>query len=41
VSVAYTERLAETGAQPSIRSIGDSFDNALAESVNEASLCHL
>jgi putative transposase len=33
-SVTYTERLAEIGAQPSIGSIGDSFDNALAESVN-------
>lgn len=34
VSVAYTERLAEIGARPSIGSIGDSYDNALAESVN-------
>ncbi len=34
VSVSYTERLAEIGAQPSIGSIGDSFDNAMAESVN-------
>jgi putative transposase len=34
VSVAYTERLAEIGARPSIGSIGDSFDNALAETVN-------
>ena len=34
VSVAYTERLAEIGALASIGSIGDSFDNALAESVN-------
>ncbi len=34
VSVAYTERLAEIGALPSIGSIGDSFDNAMAESVN-------
>jgi putative transposase len=33
-SVAYTERLAEIGAQPSIGSIGDSYDNAMAESVN-------
>jgi putative transposase len=33
VSVAYTERLAEIGAAPSIGSIGDSYDNALAESV--------
>ena len=34
VSVAYTERLAEIGARPSIGSIGDSYDNSLAESVN-------
>jgi len=33
-SVAYTERLAEIHALPSIGSIGDSYDNALAESVN-------
>lgn len=34
VSVAYTERLAEIHALPSIGSIGDSYDNAPAESVN-------
>ena len=34
VSVSYTERLAEIGARPSIGSIGDSYDNSLAESVN-------
>lgn len=33
-SVRYGERLAEIGAQPSIGSVGDSFDNALAETVN-------
>jgi putative transposase len=33
-SVRYGERLAELGAVPSIGSVGDSFDNALAESVN-------
>jgi putative transposase len=33
-SIAYTERLAEIGALPSIGSIGDPYDNALAESVN-------
>lgn len=32
-SVRYGERLAETGAVPSIGSVGDSFDNALAETV--------
>ncbi len=30
-SIAYTDRLAEIGAAPSIGTIGDSFDNALAE----------
>jgi putative transposase len=33
-SIRYGERLAEIGATPSIGTIGDSFDNALAESVN-------
>ena len=33
-SVAYTERLAEIGARPSIGTVGDSYDNALAEAVN-------
>jgi putative transposase len=33
-SVRYGERLAELGAVPSIGSIGDSYDNALAETVN-------
>jgi len=33
-SVRYGERLAEIGAVPSIGSVGDSYDNALAESVN-------
>jgi putative transposase len=32
-SIAYTERLAEIGAAPSIGTIGDSYDNAMAESV--------
>lgn len=31
---ALRERLAEIGAVPSIGSVGDSFDNALAETVN-------
>ena len=31
-SIRYTDRLAEIGASPSIGSIGDSYDNALAES---------
>jgi putative transposase len=33
-SIAYTDRLDELDAQPSIGTIGDSFDNAMAESVN-------
>ena len=33
-SVRYGERLAELGAVPSIGSVGDSYDNALAETVN-------
>jgi putative transposase len=33
-SVRYGERLAELGATPSIGSVGDSYDNALAETVN-------
>ena len=33
VSIRYTERLAEAGIEPSVGSIGDSYDNALAESV--------
>jgi transposase InsO family protein len=32
-SIAYTDRLAEMDASPSIGTIGDSFDNAMAESV--------
>lgn len=33
-SIRYGERLEEIGAVPSIGSIGDSYDNALAEAVN-------
>lgn len=33
-SIRYGERLAEIGAMPSIGSIGDSYDNALAETVH-------
>jgi putative transposase len=32
-SIRYTERLAEAGAVPSVGSIGDSFDNAMAVSI--------
>jgi len=34
VSIKYTERLAEAGIEPSVGSAGDSYDNALAESIN-------
>ena len=34
VSIKYTERLAEAGIGPSVGSVGDSYDNALAETVN-------
>ena len=33
VSIRYTERLAEAGIAPSVGSVGDSYDNALAETV--------
>lgn len=33
LSLRYTERLAEVGIEPSVGSVGDSYDNALAESV--------
>ena len=34
LSIRYTERLAEAGAVTSVGSKGDSYDNALAETVN-------
>ncbi len=33
VSIRYTERLAEAGIEPSVGSVGDSYDNALAETL--------
>lgn len=33
VSISYTERLAEAGIEPSVGSVGDSYDNALAETI--------
>jgi len=33
-SIAYTDRLDEIGAAPSIGTVGDSYDNAMAEAVN-------
>ena len=44
VSIKYTERLAEAGLVPSVGSVGDSYDNALAETINglyKAELIHL
>lgn len=43
VSIRYTERLAEAGVEPSVGSKGDSYDNALAETLNglyKAELIH-
>lgn len=34
VSIRYTERLADAGLEPSVGSVGDSYDNALAETIN-------
>jgi putative transposase len=33
VSLRYTQRLAEAGIEPSVGSVGDAYDNALAETV--------
>ena len=43
VFIRYTERLAEAGIEPSVGSKGDSYDNALAETINglyKAELIH-
>jgi len=43
VSIRYTERLLEAGIEPSVGSVGDSYDNALAETINglfKAELIH-
>ncbi len=34
VFIRYTDRLAEAGVEPSVGSVGDSYDNALAETIN-------
>jgi putative transposase len=34
LSIKYSERLAEAGIEPSVGSVGDSYDNALAETIN-------
>ena len=33
LSIRYTDRLLEAGIEPSVGSVGDSYDNAMAESV--------
>ncbi len=33
LAIRYTERLAEAGIEPSVGSVGDSYDNSLAESI--------
>jgi putative transposase len=43
VSIRYSERLAEAGIEPSVGSKGDSYDNALAKTINglyKAELIH-
>lgn len=34
VSIRYTDRLAEAGIERSVGSVGDSYDNAMAETIN-------
>ena len=34
LSIHYTEKLAEAGIESSVGSVGDSYDNALAETIN-------
>ncbi len=43
VPIKYTERLADAGIEPSVGSVGDSYDTALAETINglyEAEVIH-
>ncbi len=35
MSIRYTERLAKADSEPSVGSVGDAYDNALAETINE------
>jgi putative transposase len=35
VRIRYTKRLAEAGVELSVGSVGDSYDNALAETIND------
>ena len=44
LSIKYTERLADAGIEPSVGSVGDRYDNALAETINglfKAEVCLL
>ncbi len=34
LAIRYTERLEDAGIAPSVGSVGDSYDNALAETIN-------
>ncbi|ENR13061.1 hypothetical protein C032_00464 [Brucella abortus 63/294] len=34
MSIKYSERLAEAGIEPPVGSVGDSYDNAPAETIN-------
>jgi putative transposase len=34
LSIRYTERLVDVGVEPSVGTVGDSYDNALAETIN-------
>jgi transposase InsO family protein len=34
LSIRYTERLADAGIEPSVGTVGDSYDNAMAETIN-------
>jgi transposase InsO family protein len=43
VAIKHADRLAEAGIEPSVGSVGDSYDNALAETINglyKAELIH-
>jgi putative transposase len=43
VSIRYSERLSAAGIEPSVGSLGDSYDNTLAETINglyKAELIH-
>jgi transposase InsO family protein len=38
VSIKYTERLKDAGVEPSVSSVGDSYDHALAETISRGHL---